>query len=180
MAKHRVVWASLAVTDTASRMRMYHTTPSALTVLRLLRVGSDSCLQTHYRSITLLSVDLPLVHCLCIPRLPSSPLQHACNRSVISPFSAYHWPSLPGARSRMCVTRIPQRGETTALEDPVSPGRNRDRTPARSRRCRRPAPEARGTRIGCSRTARRSTPPLLPLRARIWDMNVIWPRDVVA
>jgi len=35
----RVVWASLAVTDTASRLRMYHTTPSSLTVLRLLRVG---------------------------------------------------------------------------------------------------------------------------------------------
>ena len=35
MGKQRVVWASLAVTDTASRLRMRHTTPSSSTVLRL-------------------------------------------------------------------------------------------------------------------------------------------------
>ena len=39
VAKQRVVWASLAVTNTASRRRMYYTAPSSLTVLRLLRVG---------------------------------------------------------------------------------------------------------------------------------------------
>ena len=135
MAKQRVVWASLAVTETASRLRMYHTTPSSLTVLRLRRSyewdsQSNLCLQTHYRSITLLGVDLPLVHCRCIPRSPSSPLQRACNRSVTSPISVYNRPSSPGARGRMCATRIPQRGGPTALEDLVSPGRNKSNSGA--------------------------------------------------
>ena len=44
---------SLAVTDTASRLRMHHTTPSSLTVLRFLRVGFPIPFvsQTHSRSI---------------------------------------------------------------------------------------------------------------------------------
>jgi hypothetical protein len=87
-----------------------------------------------------------VVHCPggCAPRSPRSPLRRACNRSVTSPISAYNWPSSPGARGRICATRIPQRGRPTALEDPVSPSRNKSNSDARGRRCRRPAPKAWG------------------------------------
>jgi hypothetical protein len=65
------VWASLAVTDTASRLRMRHTTPSSATVLRLLRVGFPIPFvsQTHSPSIAPFSADLLLVHRRCTLRL---------------------------------------------------------------------------------------------------------------
>ena len=132
MGKQRVVWASLTVTDTASRLRMRHTTPSSSTVLRLLRVGFPIPFvsQTHSRSIAPFSADLLLVHRRCTPRSPRNPLQSGCNRSGTSPIPASYWPSSPGARGRMCATRIPQRGGPTALEDPVSPGKNKSNSGA--------------------------------------------------
>ena len=131
VGKQRVVWASRAVTDTASRLRMRHTTPSSLTVLRLLRVGFPIPFvsQTHSRSIALLAL-IPPWSTVSVHRARRNPLRSGCNRSGTSPIPAFYWPSSPGARGRMCTTKIPQRGGPTALEDPVSPGRNRSNSGA--------------------------------------------------
>ena len=134
MGKQRVVWASLTVTDTASRLRMRHTTPSSSQrscASYEWDSQSHSCLKRiPARSRTLAPISSWSTVGVLTPRSPRNPLQSGCNRSGTSPIPASYWPSSPGARGRMCATRIPQRGGPTALEDPVSPGRNRSNSGA--------------------------------------------------